>query len=1208
MNLRALAALCLVMLCGAPPAVAGTFDQGFKSDLKELSRARAGWGLWHLLEAERLSFRVDNGPHRLRNSLETLLDRRQLPPFLRGAAHRALANLAEGAGEHGRARELRATAGIPTHLAVLGPLKGAVSTVPKERVVKGGEPVVGINGDIAWRSFAGGTLGRALAKGDLSDCPGDCHAVYVFDLVTTKEGLATFVVDSNGPIEALLDGAALLHWDGQRDQSRWQHAKQVHLSKGHHRLWISAGHREKTPTLGVRVTDTRDGLLSGSTFLPVAFSKAPKARKPLNPVDAGPLVTYGRDHGLWARLSLHFLRDPAQGARAARLLGAETPVSVGGLRALARAWAKETNAARGAWRDAWLLSGQTDGPSLSALMEFARAHGRQDETDRLCRLLMDVDPHAAEAIACEAGLLRATIGPSAALLRMAARRPATTSSLAFQLLRQGLLAASGQPFEAAVLGLQLSQRLRGAVGLARRSVFALARAGKHDLALRGVADLRKARPFNVALGLLEAEVLALRARGQSTPDLQPALVTLDRLIAKQPTAAELYALRGRLLVESGQRARGLDDVDRALALKPQDRETALWRRSLATGEGFGAGFREAIPPLMALVGVAAGAGAEILLDKRATRFHANGLSSRWRQRVIRILQAGVTQNFEEIRLPFTPRVHRLQVLEAQVIRVDGTRLRPTQIRDVRPRGKTQGVYTQNAFKVIRFPKLRVGDVLHLETRREDVGAASLFGRHFGAFFPAQDRWPSRRTEIIVEAPADAAVKTLQRGEGAWKSKESRFPVGGEDFRRIRWVGTQVPGLDYEPRMPGYGRVGAFVSVTSFGSWDDLVNWYRGFIREQITLPDALAAKALDLVHAAPSVRAKVKAIHGWVVKTTRYVGIEFGIHGFKPYALEEIVRRGYGDCKDKAALFVAMLHAVGIPAEFVLLRTRDRGAIEGHPASLWLFNHAIAYVPDLDTYVDATSELGSLGELPAPDQGATLLRFPIFGAIRGGSQVRVAPFLPPHRNRHESKASFDIDRQGKADGLFEETVTGSQATALRRVFQDKEQRGRTLSRLIGGQYPGAKLDSFEVRGADELGDHVHITMKVSLPRLAQLGEHTMSVPIHADPGGLLGRYASQSLRKHPLQLLQLSREDTHLTIRFPDGVRVDPLPEPVTMKSPWARYTLEFTEGAGRVDVRETLEFTQPEVPATAYPAFRAFLGEIARHRSLRITATDVVL
>ena len=119
---------------------------------------------------------------------------------------------------------------------------------------------------------------------------------------------------------------------------------------------------------------------------------------------------------------------------------------------------------------------------------------------------------------------------------------------------------------------------------------------------------------------------------------------------------------------------------------------------------------------------------------------------------------------------------------------------------------------------------------------------------------------------------------------------------------------------------------------------------------------------------------KVRALHRFVIEKTRYVGLEFGIHGYKPYPVSQVLLRRFGDCKDKALLLMALLREQGIESELVLLRSRRAGLVDSQPASLAIFDHAITYVPRLDLYLDSTAEFAGMSELPSQDQGVMVLR------------------------------------------------------------------------------------------------------------------------------------------------------------------------------------------------------------------------------------------
>lgn len=116
----------------------------------------------------------------------------------------------------------------------------------------------------------------------------------------------------------------------------------------------------------------------------------------------------------------------------------------------------------------------------------------------------------------------------------------------------------------------------------------------------------------------------------------------------------------------------------------------------------------------------------------------------------------------------------------------------------------------------------------------------------------------------------------------------------------------------------------------------------------------------------------VKAVYRWVIDNTRYVALEFGIHTLQPYPVSAVFHRRHGDCKDKAALMVAMLKEAGIPANLVLLRTNDLGDLQDSIPTFAHFNHALVFVPGENLWLDGTVLHHGSEELPQGDHDSGL--------------------------------------------------------------------------------------------------------------------------------------------------------------------------------------------------------------------------------------------
>ncbi|MGC4069622.1 MAG: transglutaminase-like domain-containing protein [Polyangiaceae bacterium] len=264
---------------------------------------------------------------------------------------------------------------------------------------------------------------------------------------------------------------------------------------------------------------------------------------------------------------------------------------------------------------------------------------------------------------------------------------------------------------------------------------------------------------------------------------------------------------------------------------------------------------------------------------------------------------------------------------------------------------------------------------------------------------------------------------------------------------------------------------------------------------------------------------KVKAVYGWVVENTRYVALELGVYGYKPYRAVQTVARGWGDCKDKATAIVTLLKSLGIDSTIVILRTQVRGDFKSNIASLAVFDHAIAYVPSLDLYLDGTAEGTGIGELPVMDRGALALR------IQNGNAELVR--LPEHgKNADVIKRNVVAQLEPSGAGTLElhATASGAVAPEWRHSYEAEATRRERITSELGREFPGLQLNpgnsGFSAAGLDDTERDVSIELRGKSPELAhsegsqlQHGGH----PIDSAPSHLrcsVGTPASPSVARN----------------------------------------------------------------------------------------------
>ncbi len=696
----------------------------------------------------------------------------------------------------------------------------------------------------------------------------------------------------------------------------------------------------------------------------------------------------------------------------------------------------------------------------------------------------------------------------------------------------------------------------------------------------------------------EAETVALALVGDGK--LADAKAFAAERAAEFPERAEPRALAAKVALIAGDRDAARASLQAALAVRPQDAELARTLRALTENreelvEKYGLD-----PAKYRKVPVSKEGerlGAEVLATTTAIRFFENGLGRTVTDRVIRVLDAKKAAGLQSFSFGYSEGRETLEILVAERITKRGRREPAMRVIDNGPGGKRSGVYTDVASKTVVLGKLADGDLIHVRTRKELVGMQNLFGDFFGDFEPIQGTVPVSNWRLVVEAPLSRKL--------AWGGRNAPAPrITEERDRRVYdFTVASAPAIEPEPGMAPFYEVADFVSVSTYASWDALDAWYEKLIAPQFELDDDLKRVAADIRSSSETETEKVRKVYDHVVTGTRYVGIELGIHGWKPYPVAEIHRRKYGDCKDKASLLVALLRAVGVPANIVLVRTANLGNIVPDPPSMWTFNHAIAYVPSLHLFLDGTAEMSGFTETPPLDQGALAFIVGKHGDKPTGEIVTI-PVKPASENLNVSDYVLHLGLDGTLTLKGTEKFRGSHNAEQRRDMADPATRAELLEKHLADVMPGAHVQKLEVSDLGLDREETQYTFEATLPeRAVKESDGSLSMAVSLYPHDLSGSYAQQSTRKTDIFLDHPWRTRNVMRYVLPKGARVDDLPKGGTVKGKHLAFTQKITRTADGFIVDEDTAVLDRRIPASDYVAFRdaCLRADALMKRTLRI-------
>lgn len=587
-----------------------------------------------------------------------------------------------------------------------------------------------------------------------------------------------------------------------------------------------------------------------------------------------------------------------------------------------------------------------------------------------------------------------------------------------------------------------------------------------------------------------------------------------------------------------------------------------------------------------------------LLDQRVTRILPNGLKSTFNQLAYEIVDESGIRMLRAVPLNYSPTDETLEILSVTTTRADGTVKRSFSQSEYDVADPSIQMYYDQRQIVIELPDLRVGDRVEYRFRRTETHREASAMAFFGDNLQLQTTFNRQWTRYIVLSPPEFPVYFYrhapgQSGSSAPLRRETRDGEVVSIFEE-----KDVPRILTESQSPGLTEVVPFLFVSSFDTWQQVADWFIDIAKPQWIADDMIRSEVARLTAGITDRREIVRRIYGYVLRETRYVALEFGIHGHKPYPVPQIFQRKFGDCKDKASLLKVMLETAGIPTDFVLIRTRQNGDIDMKQPSLYMFDHAIVYVPEFDLFLDGTAEFSGSTELPMMDQDAIVF------IVDSDAHYRLArtPLSTSADNAETTKTTFTVSPEGihiHGEARFH----GFMAPMYRSRYakQEGQSEGENtriqIERLkseIAFTYPGSEIISADFGDIDDIEKDVTLQYEATTSyadMIKQEGTQTRLYPLMKQIN-LTRQYTAGGNRRTPLLLGVPRRFDETAVVRLPANLRVT-LPPPTHLSTPFGSLDLTFETTPDGFTTHAVVDLKKHRIEPEEYQAWQDFLQRL---------------
>lgn len=377
----------------------------------------------------------------------------------------------------------------------------------------------------------------------------------------------------------------------------------------------------------------------------------------------------------------------------------------------------------------------------------------------------------------------------------------------------------------------------------------------------------------------------------------------------------------------------------------------------------------------------------------------------------------------------------------------------------------------------------------------------------------------RRFEVVVHHPASVHLTLHQ-----WVRDGARLPAfvrttsGDRATSRLVLENLQaLPPRPWDP-LPGPRAVFWLTLADARGplhpvAAKDFARWMRGLYDRTSALGSASQALVRRLIAGLASERERARALYDFVRKEVRYVADERGLGAIAPRPAETVLRRRWGDCKDKANLLLAMGRLAGLTVDPVLVATEPRPRMKGvwHPG---MFNHAIAAVrvDGERIFVDPTASTVPFGRLPLGVQEAQ--------AFVLHPEAPAALRLPAGSEEPSLSGEITVSPGGLERGRARITLREPFAAALAGLAlrQEPARIAGKLRALLGALLPELRFENVHLlrtsaeavaleadvdvrRVVVKAGDRLHVLRTPRSPCPAGLGARQRDgAPLYLPPG------------------------------------------------------------------------------------------------------------
>lgn len=583
------------------------------------------------------------------------------------------------------------------------------------------------------------------------------------------------------------------------------------------------------------------------------------------------------------------------------------------------------------------------------------------------------------------------------------------------------------------------------------------------------------------------------------------------------------------------------------------------------------------------------AGAIILKDIDRTTVFKDFTYTTVEHEQIKVLNKRGVNDYCEVVLPYSTIYQTIDILDANTTTPDGKTIKPgpKAINDVTPPFIVSApIYSDVKYRTITMPGCTPGATIDYTVRITTI--KPYMEKNFFDGDSLQTSDPIEVSEYELSLPKDMKLAFRQ-----YRFKQSPAVVEKGDRTVYTWELKNIPQIIPEQNMPPMSDLSNRVAVSTVGSWDGLAAWYWGLAGKQYGTDKAMESKIDELTKGLTTTDGKIRAIYNYVSLNIRYVGIEFGIEGYKPHKAEDVFRNKYGDCKDHATLLIAMLGRVGVTAYPVLVDTAGIAKMDPTLPSPGQFDHEIVAIPQDNGgfwFLDSTSDVTGYKDLPPMDQGRNVVVIE-----KEKAHIVKTPVFPPDTNSVSDRREVTINGDNSLNVGMTLLYRGVYAMYEKSMLRGMKplQRKSFLEGTANDVCPGAVMNSYTISDIYDLDIPVTLHLDFTCQDYVIRAGNLLIVKVPTASMHNLSQIVARDTRTYPLVIGYNFEKENTVTFNIPEGYSIRYMPDNTKFGNTFGTFSVGYRRLERHLGYHGLLVSNAYSIQPADYPLIKQLFNNV---------------